>query len=210
MATSERRRIYLRADVRFFALREASIKRSQRCNALHETIQKLSLHLLSNLTTQGENNMKLSEKIVTLRKQKGWSQEELADKLNVSRQAVGKWETETALPEVDKILQMATLFEVSTDCLLKDDMSLPTQQAPAAQNTSAKRKSARVKKIGSLFNSIIWLIAVAVYFTWSFLSGAWGISWVVFVATAILTAIGNVIIDLLCVNDDGDEDKSEE
>lgn len=154
--------------------------------------------------------MKLSEKIVTLRKQKGWSQEELADKLNVSRQAVGKWETETALPEVDKILQMATLFEVSTDCLLKDDMSLPIQQAPATQTTSAKRKSARVKKIGSLFNSIIWFIAVAVYLTWSFLSGAWGISWVVFVATAILTAIGNVIIDLLCVNDDGDEDKSEE
>ena len=76
--------------------------------------------------------MKLSEKIITLRKQKGWSQEELADKLNVSRQAVGKWETETALPEVDKILQMATLFEVSTDCLLKDDMSLPTQQAQLA------------------------------------------------------------------------------
>lgn len=153
--------------------------------------------------------MKLSEKIVTLRKQKGWSQEELADKLNVSRQAVGKWETETALPEVDKILQMATLFGVSTDSLLKDDVQLPqTQQLDTvcADDKKTKFKSKKIQKIGKLFNSILWLIAVAVYLIWSFVSGQWGTTWLVFIGAAILTAVGNVVVGLLCVGDDEEND----
>ena len=153
--------------------------------------------------------MKLSEKIVTLRKQKGWSQEELADKLNVSRQAVGKWETETALPEVDKILQLATLFDVSTDSLLNDDVQLPQTQQPdtvCAADKKTKFKSKKIQKIGKLFNSILWLIAVAVYLIWSFVSGKWGTTWVVFIATAILTAVGNVVVGLLCVGDDEEND----
>ncbi len=153
--------------------------------------------------------MKLSEKIVTLRKQKGWSQEELADKLNVSRQAVGKWETETALPEVDKILQLATLFDVSTDSLLNDDVQLPQTQQPdtvCAADKKTKFKSKKIQKIGGLFNSILWLIAVAVYLIWSFVSGKWGTTWVVFIAAAILTAVGNVVVTLLCVGDDEEND----
>ena len=153
--------------------------------------------------------MKLSEKIVTLRKQKGWSQEELADKLNVSRQAVGKWETETALPEVDKILQMATLFGVSTDSLLKDDVQLPQTQQPdtvCAADKKTKFKSKKIQKIGKLFNSILWLIAVAVYLIWSFVSGQWGTTWLVFIGAAILTAVGNVVVGLLCVGDDEEND----
>lgn len=153
--------------------------------------------------------MKLSEKIVTLRKQKGWSQEELADKLNVSRQAVGKWETETALPEVDKILQMATLFDVSTDSLLKDDVQLPQTQQPdtgCAADKKTKFKSKKIQKIGKLFNSILWLIAVAVYLIWSFVSGQWGTTWLVFIGAAILTAVGNVVVGLLCVGDDEEND----
>lgn len=153
--------------------------------------------------------MKLSEKIVTLRKQKGWSQEELADKLNVSRQAVGKWETETALPEVDKILQLATLFGVSTDSLLKEDVQLSQVQqldTDCAANKKTKFKSKKIKKIGGLFNSLLWLIAVAVYLFWSFVSGKWGITWLVFIAAAILTAVGNVVVGFLCVGDDEEKD----
>lgn len=65
--------------------------------------------------------MKLEEKIAYLRKQQGWSQEELAFRLDVSRQAVSKWEMGSALPEVDKILKMSEAFGCSTDYLLKDD-----------------------------------------------------------------------------------------
>lgn len=62
----------------------------------------------------------LSEKIINLRKSRGWSQEELAEKLDVSRQSVSKWESGVSNPELDKIVAMSTLFGVSTDYLLKD------------------------------------------------------------------------------------------
>ena len=59
--------------------------------------------------------MILAEKIVSLRKKAGWSQEELAEKLDVTRQSVSKWESAQSIPDINKILQMSTLFGVSTD-----------------------------------------------------------------------------------------------
>ena len=66
--------------------------------------------------------MILAEKIVQLRKKNGWSQEELAAQLNVSRQAVSKWEGAQSVPDLDRILQMSALFGVTTDYLLKDEL----------------------------------------------------------------------------------------
>lgn len=65
--------------------------------------------------------MILAEKIVCLRKRKGWSQEELADKLDISRQSVSKWELGASVPDLDKIIKLSNLFDVTTDYLLKDD-----------------------------------------------------------------------------------------
>ncbi len=64
--------------------------------------------------------MTLSEKILTLRKGSGMSQEELADKLNVSRQAISRWEMGTAMPDVTNVLGLSKLFGVTTDYLLHD------------------------------------------------------------------------------------------
>ncbi len=64
----------------------------------------------------------LADKIIRLRKKNGWSQEELADKMNVSRQAVSKWEGAQSIPDLEKILQLGELFGVTTDYLLKDDI----------------------------------------------------------------------------------------
>ena len=66
--------------------------------------------------------MILADKIIRLRKKNGWSQEELADKMNVSRQAVSKWESAQSIPDLEKILQLGTLFGVTTDYLLKDEI----------------------------------------------------------------------------------------
>ncbi len=66
--------------------------------------------------------MILADKIINLRKKNGWSQEEFANKMNVSRQAVSKWEGSQTVPDVDKILQMSELFGVTTDYLLKDEI----------------------------------------------------------------------------------------
>ncbi|QLE87604.1 helix-turn-helix transcriptional regulator [Shewanella sp. Scap07] len=65
--------------------------------------------------------MILAEKITKLRKQIGWSQEELAEKMDVSRQSVSKWESANSIPDLNKIIRLADIFEVSTDFLLKDE-----------------------------------------------------------------------------------------
>ena len=62
--------------------------------------------------------MILADKITEERKKNGWSQEELANQLGVSRQAVSKWESAGAVPDLQRILQMSELFGVSTDYLL--------------------------------------------------------------------------------------------
>ena len=67
--------------------------------------------------------MILADKIITLRKKNGWSQEELAEKLKVSRQAVSKWEGAQTVPDLERVLQMSQLFGVTTDYLLKELVS---------------------------------------------------------------------------------------
>lgn len=66
--------------------------------------------------------MILADKIIEERKKNGWSQEELANKLGVSRQAVSKWESAGSIPDLQRILQMSELFGVTTDYLLKDEI----------------------------------------------------------------------------------------
>lgn len=66
--------------------------------------------------------MILADKILQLRKQSGWSQEELAEKLNVSRQSVSKWESAAVIPDMNRILELSKIFGVSTDYLLKDEI----------------------------------------------------------------------------------------
>ena len=63
--------------------------------------------------------MTIADRIQSLRKAKGMSQEELADAVGVSRQAVSKWESEQATPDLDKVVIMSDVFEVTTDYLLK-------------------------------------------------------------------------------------------
>ncbi len=63
--------------------------------------------------------MTIADRIQSLRKQKGMSQEELADAVGVSRQAVSKWESEQATPDLDKVVTMSEIFDTTTDYLLK-------------------------------------------------------------------------------------------
>ena len=65
--------------------------------------------------------MKFGEKLQKLRKEKGMSQEELAARLHVSRQAVSKWENDQGYPETEKMLMIGNIFSVTMDYLLKDE-----------------------------------------------------------------------------------------
>lgn len=68
--------------------------------------------------------MQFADKLLTLRKGAGWSQEQLAEKLNISRQAVSRWESGTAMPDAANLLSLSDLFDVSVDQLLRDERDI--------------------------------------------------------------------------------------
>lgn len=79
--------------------------------------------------------MTLGERIASLRNEKRMSQGELAEKLNVSRQSVSKWETDASIPELDKIIQLCELFHISMDELVRGGRgkSLPQKKRHSLQ-----------------------------------------------------------------------------
>ena len=96
--------------------------------------------------------MNIADRIQYLRKQKGYSQEELADKVGVSRQAVSKWESEQSTPDLEKVIVMSELFEVTTDYILKGIEPVST----------TNRKTVKALYLGSV------LIFATIAGIWSF------------------------------------------
>ena len=78
--------------------------------------------------------MNISQKILLQRKKKGISQEDLANALNISRQAVSKWESSQSVPDMDKIVALSSYFNITTDYLLKDEI----ETIDGADNYSSK------------------------------------------------------------------------
>lgn len=131
--------------------------------------------------------MTLGEKIQILRKQKGMTQDQLADVLNVSRQAVSKWETNESQPDIERLIEIGTLFNVSTDFLIKDDHGYAHAHTYTYASTPIEK--ARESNAGFLRNSRITFLVSAIYssatiiflilgFGW----GLWHPGWVVFLA----------------------------
>lgn len=103
--------------------------------------------------------MTLPDKIIKLRKENGWSQEDLAEKLNVSRQAISRWENGTALPDAQNILQISKLFNVTTDYLLNDDYESDSDIPMVQVATQEKEKVFLKKKQLHLVSAIAFTIA---------------------------------------------------
>lgn len=76
--------------------------------------------------------MILADKIIYLRKRAEWSQEELAEKMGVSRQSISKWEGAQSIPDMNRLLKLSQIFGVSTDFLLKDELG-PEQLTPSVE-----------------------------------------------------------------------------
>ena len=86
--------------------------------------------------------MTFGEKVQRLRKQQGWSQEELAERIPISRQAVSKWESGAAVPDVENVVAIGKLFGVSTDYLLHDDYAADAD-IPAVRHREEELKKQR-------------------------------------------------------------------
>lgn len=107
--------------------------------------------------------MDISQKILELRKAQGLSQEQLAGKLNVSRQSVSKWETSESLPDVERLVEISKVFNVSTDYLLKksdvDELAIRTELLEKQQQKLLEEtRQKAIKRFRILSCTIIGLI----------------------------------------------------
>lgn len=86
--------------------------------------------------------MIIGAKIAACRKRAGMSQEKLANELNISRQAVSRWETGEAVPDTEKVIQLSRIFHVTTDYLLLDIDEAPQSATPAENNRETEQRAA--------------------------------------------------------------------
>ena len=106
--------------------------------------------------------MALSEKLYTLRKKSGLSQEQLAEQLGVSRQAISKWESGQSVPESDKLIVISNYFKVSLDYLLKEESEPPiTTEDPDADTSLQTNDRTRwllgiITCVGGILCLIVW------------------------------------------------------
>ena len=104
--------------------------------------------------------MKLNEKIIKIRKENGLSQEEFGDKINVSRQAVSKWENEEAKPDIEKIQQIAKKFSVSYEYLLNDEIETIEKVDKSSNKKEPKSKTKSFFKVILIIFIIYLLICI--------------------------------------------------
>lgn len=112
--------------------------------------------------------MTFGEKLQKLRKAKGWTQEELAAQISISRQALSKWEQGTVIPDTENVLQISRIFGVSTDYLLNDDYQsdadIPVVQISAqAMDTTCRGKIRTV--VGAALAGLGLIAFVILYLT---------------------------------------------
>ena len=135
--------------------------------------------------------MILADKITALRKKAGWSQEELAEQLGVTRQSVSKWEGAQSVPDMDKVVQMSGLFGVTTDFLLKDELS--------EEEDYTRENKAKSPVIGAV-SGIYWLLVTAVYLFYTF--GPMGngqpkYSWFIWAVAGVLFGAVMLVVKLI-------------
>ncbi|MCM1497603.1 MAG: helix-turn-helix domain-containing protein [Clostridium sp.] len=145
--------------------------------------------------------MNFSEKLLTLRKAKDLTQEQLAEKLDVSRQSISKWESGQATPELDKIVALSAVFDVTTDYLLKsseiDDLSVKTEMLEKQQQIMLMQEQKRQRIVVCVLYSVaIYFLFFAVYFIGHFHFWKWVANPSVFLAGFL---IATAIVIFVCV-----------
>ena len=126
----------------------------------------------------------------TLRKKKGWTQLELAEKLNYSDKAVSKWERGESLPDVVILKQIAALFEVTVDYMLE------AEHAPATVPVS-KRKQRNRAMITGISTLTVWLIAAIAFFSMEMMEPVISGAWTVFLAAVPACCIVLIVFSAL-------------
>ncbi len=112
--------------------------------------------------------MDLAEKILKLRKANGFSQDELAERLNVTRQSISKWESGQATPELDKVVKLAEIFEVDTDYLLRpsdtDELKIKTSVLEKQQQAILNEQKKTQARQFIIVSAIVSFLAILVVY----------------------------------------------
>ena len=213
--------------------------------------------------------MTLGERLTCRRKEKGLSQEEVANTLNVTRQTVSKWELDQSLPDFDKIIPICKLYDITSDELLTGKCSKEREKVEVDTIDPVEEKENRTKRAGGLFvgillyfiaivwiiistetfnlndgvaagifmlicglatclivytqivyrknetkkeekenklynliNDVVAILTLVIYLIISFLTGAWHITWIVWVVYGLIMAIVKLILSLRGDNND--------
>ncbi|MBQ4288845.1 MAG: helix-turn-helix transcriptional regulator [Clostridia bacterium] len=139
--------------------------------------------------------MALSEKLYELRKKGGLSQEQLAEQLGVSRQAVSKWESGKAVPESDTLISISRYYNVSLDYLMREN-DLVSEMVADKEETQTKANSRREKRIFGIVTCLIGIVCLL----------AWGIVSIFMPTTSdrigtssMITIDGNGVFLIICL-----------
>lgn len=123
-------------------------------------------------------NVEIANKLVKLRKNRGLSQEALADKLGVSRQAVSKWERAESSPDTDNLISLSRLYDVSIDDMLNGQIDEMDNAEDAKRKRLIKHKHDAWGAIGSV-------IAIIIFISTGLIYGAWAVNWLAFLLIPI-------------------------
>lgn len=104
--------------------------------------------------------MKFNEKLIELRKKNALSQEELGDKIQVARQTISKWELGETTPEMDKLIKLSELFEISLDELVKDNKEENQEKETPVKESNTQKLAGLIITILKVFGIIvaIWIV----------------------------------------------------
>lgn len=139
--------------------------------------------------------MALSEKLYKLRKKGGLSQEQLAEQLGVSRQAISKWESGKAIPESDTLISISKYFNVTLDYLMKEDDPVAEAVVSAEENRT-KTNGGREKRI---FGIVICLFGVVCLIVWGIVSIVLPSASDRIGTSSMITIDGNGIFFIICL-----------
>jgi len=147
--------------------------------------------------------MNTSEKLLSLRKQHGYSQEELAEKLNVSRQAISRWEANQALPDTLNIIQITKLYGISADYLLNDEYS-SEDELPIVRHTEERVSKSSMMQMSYILSLAINVIALFIGAVGFFISK--NVAIVLFSIVLSIMSIAGFEASLVKYVDDGKND----
>ena len=143
-------------------------------------------------------NLHIANRLLQLRKERGLSQEELADQLGISRQAVSKWERAEASPDTDNLICLAKLYNVSLDYLLQTEDSIETIKTEQIKKEDVETvveedEDAKKPKVLNMLSGLIPILVTITYLILGGVFNLWHPGWIVFLFIPVLLSLIDAI-----------------